>query len=567
MRQTEDQTGDRRPTQPAARVGEFPILLVLLAVFSVTLLSLAVVGAAAASPLEPPMILPADAGASASTPGAHSDRWIIGGVPGGSTARIAARFDATRIGGLGSYRVPRSEARRLAGQLERADRLVYAEPDVPIQRQGYPNDLLSSEQWWLNRIVNPIDVTPPTVTGKSPLIGVIEESLDPLHPDLSKARLTGAKSLGPEADWHGTAVAGIIGSPGEMLGIRGVWPGARMRLFASGLTCSSASKAVTRAVKRGAAVINMSYTFPAGTCFTHFKATQFAVRKSVVPVASAGNSGASGNAAVRPAIDPHVLAVGAVDENSTVASFSTRNAGVDITAPGAGVMAPVVYKTTGSNGASTIVRGWDKVNGTSFAAPMVSAAAAWLRQVRPELGSLQIASLLTGASTDLGEPGRDPDYGEGLLSIEESLTAPNPPIDPYEPNDDIRWVDGSMIGVKSPYLWRSGSGKRRVITATLSRAKDPADVYRVLIPARRRIVVSVSQIEGDVVLSALKPRAKRIAKPGRKLIVRSDRPYPKTEGIVVRNLKRHAQTIWLALTPSSAQSGNDSTYRLKVVRR
>ncbi|MCB0870481.1 MAG: S8 family serine peptidase [Solirubrobacterales bacterium] len=569
MHKSEDQTGEGRPVRLAKGIGETPAISLLLAFGLAVLFAFSAAGPASAASQEPPMVLPADAGASSTRSGADASRWIVGGQPGPETARIADSVGAVEIAGrLGSYRVKRGEAVLLADRLRAAGLLVYSEPDVEVTRSGYPLDSLSDQQWWLNRIVSPGDVTPPTVTSDSPLIGVIEESLDPLHPDLLSANLSGAKSLGPEADWHGTAIAGIIGSPGEMLGIRGVWPGARMQLFPSGLTCSTASKAVTKAVNKGVSVLNLSYTFPAGSCFTHFVATQYAIRKGVVVVASAGNSGDRGNAPMRPAVDPHVISVGAVQNSSDplnpslIAPFSTTNPGVDLTAPGAEVLAPMVTQTS-----TGVERNWRLQNGTSFSAPMVSATAAWLRQVRPELGNLQIGSLMTNSATDLGEPGRDPQYGEGLLSIERSLTEPNPPIDPYEPNDDIRWIDGSLIKPKTPYLWRAGSGKRRILNATLSRAKDPADVYRILIPARRRIVVNVSQLEGNVVVSALKPGARTIAKPGKNLIVRSNRPYPKTEGIVVRNLKKRAQTIWLAITPSGNQTGNDSRYRIKVVRR
>ncbi len=560
----ENQTGEGRPARLAGGIGSLPGYLLLSVLLGLVFLGLVTAGnARASSGSQPPMILPSNASASSTGAGTGSSGWIVGGIPGPTTDRIAESVGASEIGArLGSYRVPRDGANRLASRLRSAGQLVYAEPDVPVTRSGYPTDKYSAEQWWLDRIVNPGDVTPPAVTGQSPLIAVVEESLDPLHPDLLAANLTGSKSLDPDADWHGTAIAGIIGSPGEDQGIRGVWPGARMQLFASGLTCSTASKAVTKAANKGAAVINMSYTLPARSCFTHFVATQYAVRKGSIPVAAAGNSGDSGNAPMRPAVDPHVISVGAVDDKSVLAPFSTRNAGVDIVAPGASVYAPNVRQNAGG-----IERTWDYLSGTSFAAPMVSATAAWLKQARPELGNLQIASLLTSSATDLGEPGRDSDYGEGLLSIESSLTAPNPPLDPYEPNDDIKWINGTLVKPKSPFLWKAGVGKRRLLNATLSRAKDPADVYRVMIPARRRIVVNVGQLEGDIVLSALKPQAKSISKPGKNLIVRSNRPYPKTEGIVVRNLKKRAQTIWLALTPSSTQAGNDTRYRIKVVRR
>ncbi|MBN8868169.1 MAG: S8 family serine peptidase [Solirubrobacterales bacterium] len=565
MRDFKDQTGEaRRRARPSA-FGELPVLLILLAVVSVTILGLATVSIAAAEPIVP-MILPSDAtsSASGSTLGSSASGWIVGGVPGARTKAIARRAGATPIAErLGSYSVSRSKARTLARKLSRAGRLVYAEPDVGIQRSGYPLDLLSDQQWWLNRIVSPTDVTPPTVTDSSPLIALIEESLDARHPDLVGANLTGAKSKDPAADTHGTSIAGIIGSPGEMSGIRGVWPGARMRLFPSGLTCSTASKAVAKAATKGAAVINMSYTFPSDVCFTHFMATQYAVRKGAIPVAAAGNSGDSGNGAMRPASDPHVLSVGAVDDKSVIASFSTRNSAVDLVAPGQGVLAPVVK--LGASGSPDY--SWEEVKGTSFSAPMVAAAAAWVKQARPQLGNLQVQRLLTDSATDLGDPGRDPSYGAGMLSIEGSLAGPTPPSDPYEPNDDIPWIDGSYLKTKAPFLWKVGKGPRRMIKATLSKDKDPADVYKVSVPGRRRIAVNVAQLEGDVVLAALKPKAKTIVNPGKKLIVRSNRPYPKTEGIVVRNLKKKPQTIWIAITPSATQTGEYSRYKLTVARR
>lgn len=565
MRRFRNQPGQRPGQRPVKGKDGSTLSRLLLAVLASSVVFLASGQPATAATPQPPLELPAEAGLSAvgetSTNPAKS--WIVAGIPGHRTGAIAARSNARPVvAGLGIYRVKRSGATRLARRLNQAGRLVYAEPDVPVNRSGYPLDRLWEDQWWLNRIVNPGDVTPPEVTSDSPMIALIEESLDRNHPDLSSANLTGALSVSPEADWHGTAIAGIIGSPGEMLGIRGAWPGARMRLFPSGLTCSTSSKAVTRAVNQGAAVINMSYTFPAKTCFTHFKATQYAVKQNVVPVAAAGNSGSSGNAPYRPATDPHVLSVGAIDDASRVAPFSTRNNKVDIAAPGVDVLAPVVR-----NDGKGAFYDWDKVSGTSFAAPMVSAAAAWLRQLRPNLGNLQIARILTGSAADLGVPGRDRAYGEGLLSIEKSLLAPVPTADPFEPNDEIRWVNGAMLKRKTPFLWRPGAGRKRVLTATLSRAKDPADVYRVMIPARRRVAVHVTQLEGDVVLSALKPGLKSIYKPGRHMIVRSDRRYPKTEGIVVRNLKRKRQMIWLAVTPSRAQQGNYATYRIRVTRK
>ncbi len=563
----------------------FPALLLILAVVSVTLISFATASIALAdmrladsSTPTVPLILPGGASVSGadrdgkSTSGATAEDlaspvWIVGGQPGRATARIAARHLARPVvAGLGIYRISRGKAADFARRLDRSGLLVYAEPDVPTTPAGYPGDLLATEQWWLNRVVSPNDVTPPAVTGNSPLIGLIERGVDPEHPDLLKANLYGATKVDSETDSHGTAIAGIIGSPGEGAGIRGVWPGARMRQFPAGANCTTASDAVVKAVRNGASVINMSYTIPASLCYSHYLATQFAVSRNVLPVAAAGNSGDSGNGAMRPAVDPHVISVSAVDADGLVAAFATRNSGVDITAPGVKVFAPIVNTTLNGEGIRRAVYTWGGVSGTSFSAPIVSAAAAWIRQARPYLTARQVARVLTSGATDLGLPGRDPDYGEGLLDIEASLNARRPYNDPREPNDDISLLKGVGHIKKARYLWKP-KGRRVVkLRATVSRSKDPADVYKVRIPAKKRILVTAVQLDGDVRITALKPSTKTLAKTKRKVIVTSDRPFPKTEGIRVRNLRRKAKDIWIVVTPGSTGTGEHAAYRLTVRR-
>lgn len=588
-----DRERPRRPSSPTdidsgsagAPVRGLPVLLLLLAVVSVTMISLATVsiavaaeGGAAPAAAAPtaPLLLPGGATASGARPAPApapgvtaanlaSPRWIVGARPGARAARIAARHGARpAVASLGIYRLPRQRAARFARRLERAGLLAYAEPDVPTEPAGYPIDLLAEKQWWLSRVVNPNDVTPPAVTSGSPLIGLVEQGIDARHPDLRQARLAGATSVDRALDSHGTAVAAIVGSPGEGAGIRGVWPGARMRHFPAGGSCSTASEAVAQAVKKGVSVINMSYTMPASLCYSHYLATEFAVSRDVLPVAAAGNSGATGNGAMRPAVDPHVISVSAVDAEGAVAGFATRNSGVDLTAPGVNVFAPAIALRTGADGLPVTSYTWDEANGTSFSAPMVSAAAAWIRQERPGLSARQVGRILTDSAADLGLPGRDPDYGAGLLDIEAALRARRPQDDPREPNDDIPLVRGSSPVKKASRLWKP-HGRRVVrLRATLSRSKDPADVYRVRVPARKRVLVTAKQLDGDVRITALKPSARSLAKSKGKVIVSSDRPFPKTEGIRVRNLRRKPKDIWIAVTPGSAGTSEYAAYRLTV---
>ncbi len=580
MRRIENETGVADPAERAAGFRQLPLLLLVLAAFSVAILGAATVAVAAspaaatAAPSPAPMLLPAAPGADAGISGAGLSadpgrRWIVAGRPGAASREAAARAGARQIGpGSGIFRVDRARAGGLARDLDRAGRLVYAEPDVALTRDSYPADLFDSSQWWLNRIVNPTDFTPPGAEGQGPTLALIEESLDPLHPDLAQANLSGAVSLGPDRDWHGTSVAGIAGSPGEMLGIRGVWPGARMRLFPSGTTCSTATRAVMKAARAGSAVLNMSYGFPADSCYSHYVATEFAVRAGALPVASAGNTGLiGGNAPSRPATDPHVISVSAIDRDGIIADFATRNDGVDLTAPGVSILGPTVASGAPADEPSAVRRDWSLLSGTSFSAPMVSAAAAMLKQLRPRLDGRRLGRLLTRSASDLGEPGRDPEYGEGLLNIDAATAAGRPPGDPMEPNDDIPWLDASLIAGKAPFFWKPRNGKRGSLTATVARDKDPADVYRVRIPPRRKLRITAAQYQGDLRLSVLKPGAKSIVDPGKRVIVASDRAFPKTEGVKVRNLRAKPRLIYVAVEIGPRQKPEYGRYKLTVSRR
>ncbi|MCO5315254.1 MAG: S8 family peptidase [Solirubrobacterales bacterium] len=528
------------------------------------------VDAGTGSASTPPMVLPGSA-AGISRSGSVTDpcitcgSWIIGAVPGPIGQRVAVRHGADPVASrLGIFRIRRADAAGLARDLDRSGRLRFAEPDVAVRPAGYPPDLRAGQQTWLDQIVNPVDTTPPQVGTTSPMLGLIEQGIDPSHPDLVKANLTGAKPSGTlTLDSHGTAVAGIAGSPGADGGIRGVLPGARMQYFPAGASCATAAASVVDASRAGARVINMSYTMP--KCYTHYLATQYAVSRDVLPVAAAGNTGDQGNAVQWPAADPHVLSVSAVDGDNLIAPFSTRNRKVDITAPGDRVIAPVTTSGgSSSDGTEITEHVWALVSGTSFSAPMVAAAATWIRQVRPGYSAAQTRQLLLRSATDLGLSGRDPLYGNGLLDIDRALIGPRPPDDPFEPNDDIALLKGTGLIPGTGPLWKPGGRRVVRLRATLSAAKDPVDVYRIRIPARKRILVMASQIEGDVRITALKPNTRTLKKTRGKVIIKSDRPHPRTEGIKVGNLRRKSQEIWLAVTPGRKAREDHATYRLTI---
>ena len=152
----------------------------------------------------------------------------------------------------------------------------------------------------------------------------------------------------------------------------------------------------------------------------------------VVVVFAAGNEGPSSSTIRRPA-DRNTsafttLAVGAVDGNAgdsfPVASFSSRgpvycnpfgngSAKPDISAPGVNV------RSTSAGG------GYTTLSGTSMACPHIAGVVALMRGANPELPVQELKQIMFDTVTDRGAPGKDNDYGWGvvnaLLSVEGAL--------------------------------------------------------------------------------------------------------------------------------------------------
>jgi hypothetical protein len=130
--------------------------------------------------------------------------------------------------------------------------------------------------------------------------------------------------------------------------------------------------------------------------------------------------------------------------------------------------------------------------GTSFSAPLATAAAAWVWTLRPTLTAGQVADVLRTSARDVGSPGFDTETGWGIVNIPAALAATPPPIDPDEPNDDISQVKPGMeFSAGQPPLTTPTKPSSR-IAASLDQAEDPRDVYRIWVPAKRTVRVSVA---------------------------------------------------------------------------
>lgn len=177
-----------------------------------------------------------------------------------------------------------------------------------------------------------------------------------------------------DEDGHGTHVAGIIGMENGNGGGRGIAYGCRIMAVKAGgsdgkFLISDVISAVDYAVKMGADVINMS--FGSVNQSDVLEALLESASEKTVLVAAAGNEGtSSGESKMYPAAYPFVIGVMASDSSYNIAQWSnydSRDKNVvsyDIAAPGVNIYSTVFDDK------------YIYMNGTSMAAPVVSASAA-----------------------------------------------------------------------------------------------------------------------------------------------------------------------------------------------
>ncbi len=153
--------------------------------------------------------------------------------------------------------------------------------------------------------------------------------------------------------------------------------------------------------------------------------TTAATQRDAIFVWAAGNDGASQSGALSAMplffneLNGHFVNVVAWDtENGRLADFSNA-CGITqqycITAPGA-----------------DLNTGYITASGTSFAAPLVSAAIAVLREAFPHMQANQITALLFETARDLGAPGVDAVYGHGMLDMERATRPVGTALIPIE---------------------------------------------------------------------------------------------------------------------------------------
>lgn len=248
--------------------------------------------------------------------------------------------------------------------------------------------------------------------GVSTRIGLLDSAVDRRHPALAgnkvRAFRIGPGAPSPREREHGTAVAALL------VGARSSdFPGLlpQSELVAADVFMEDGNGNIyTDAARMAAgldwlagqdpAAINISASgADSGVLHTVIRRV---TRSGIPVVAAVGNDGPDAPPAYPAAYD-EVLAVTAVDSKLQAYARANRGRHVALAAPGVDVWTP-------GAGGSGVLR-----EGTSFAAPFVTAAIARLKVVTPRSDPAELSRSLRKTARQLGPPGDDPIFGSGLL--------------------------------------------------------------------------------------------------------------------------------------------------------
>ena len=331
-------------------------------------------------------------------------------------------------GDLLVVKVPAGTVQQAIADLEKQPGVIYAEPNYYVTAQDViPNDPAFPNQWGLLRINAPaaweISRGAAGVT-----IAIIDSGVDFHQPDLAAKIVVGYNyfdlSAKPQDYFgHGTMVASVAAAiSNNHQGIAGVSWGARImpvKVLDSGGHGDflGVAKGIDFATAHNVRVINLSLggsADPNGSdAQTLCSAVADAVAAGIVVVAAAGNHPPGVSSVLYPAACPGALAISATDVNDNIASFSNHGPQVALAAPGADIIAD---GWLGGGRPSLVTE-----SGTSFSAPLVSGAAAILLGIPGNFYSSDVIRQLETTAQDLGDPGRDPYFGFGLLQLDAAL--------------------------------------------------------------------------------------------------------------------------------------------------
>ncbi len=363
-------------------------------------------------------------------------------------------------------------------RISKDENVEYVQKLGKLTLNSLPNDPYLSYQYYLSK-TSAIQANEITLGDSSIVIGVIDSGLDFSHPDLQYSFKinfgeygNGKESNGIDDDndgytdnwrgWnfisnnnnpeddnkfsHGSAVTGIISAGyNNGIGISSVSSACKVLVLKAfdenGIGDeSNAASAILYAVMKGARVINCSF---GDYIYSNLlrDVIQFAYSKNIVLICSAGNDGS--NRLHFPSAFDEVISVGSSDDNDFRSSFSSYGVTVDIFAPGSRIL------TTSRKGKGSAEFGNDYfyTNGTSFAAPIISSAAALLLSRNKNLTNEEVRGILI-SNTDylFGQNGWSYELASGRCNILNTINSSDKPsiVRIYSPYQNLSLYSNSI---------------------------------------------------------------------------------------------------------------------------
>jgi subtilisin family serine protease len=282
----------------------------------------------------------------------------------------------------------------------------------------HPHDLYQDQQIQADRVWNEIGFDGSGVT-----VAILDTGVQSTHDELTDSIFATRDFTGEGGDYldyngHGTHVSGIISGNGvhnlssTSNKATGVAPGASLIV---GKVCANNGcpedailAGISWAQAQGAEIINMS--LGGGLSFENdcdndgdsiVNAVNFAAANGVVVVISSGNDG-NKQAVSYPGCASGAIAVGAVNGNDVVASFSNAGPALDIVAPGVDTLSSWscydidAFLDCGSSW-------YYYASGTSMSSPHVAGVVALMLDKNPGLSVNQVKEALYSTAIPIGQ--------------------------------------------------------------------------------------------------------------------------------------------------------------------
>ena len=271
------------------------------------------------------------------------------------------------------------------------------------------------------------------LTGAGVRIGNIDTGADGSHPDLAGKIVaykdpSGETTVPTDTQGHGTHTAAtMVGGNAGGTWI-GVAPDAEL-VVARGIAGSSTLSNLLAsmdwimdpdgdpATHDAPVVVSMSWHTGSGDQSAFYEALGAFEAAGIIPNFSAGNSGTSG--LTHPKEYPGTVTNAATDSEDGIASFSSRGPafynGVEQKKPEWACPGVDVYSAKPGGG-------YQKMSGTSMAAPHGAGVIGLLFQADPTLTPAQVREVLQSTADDLGAPGWDTSFGAGRLNALKAVS-------------------------------------------------------------------------------------------------------------------------------------------------